>query len=137
MITPEALIAEARSWVHTPFHHGARLKGVGVDCVGLIVGIASVLRMPVHDRKAYPLRPNGELRPIMDRLMTRVDKEKARPSDVLLMAFNDEEPHHLAIYTGATIIHAYIRARKCVEQPMHEYWWAHTVGAYRWPGLAR
>lgn len=29
----------ARSWVGTPFHHGARLKGIGVDCAQLVVGV--------------------------------------------------------------------------------------------------
>lgn len=30
------LIAEARSWIGTPYHYRAAVKGVGCDCVGLI-----------------------------------------------------------------------------------------------------
>ena len=26
------MIAEAQTWLATPFHHGARIKGVGADC---------------------------------------------------------------------------------------------------------
>ena len=28
----DAVIAEARTWLNTPHHNGARIKGVGVDC---------------------------------------------------------------------------------------------------------
>lgn len=30
---------EARSWCGTRFHHGSRIRGVGVDCVNLVVAI--------------------------------------------------------------------------------------------------
>jgi cell wall-associated NlpC family hydrolase len=32
--TREAVIAEARTWLGTPWHHQASLKGVGCDCIG-------------------------------------------------------------------------------------------------------
>lgn len=136
MIRPNDVIDEARSWVGTRFHHGGRVKGVGVDCVGLVVCVAAALGIKPHDRAAYPLRPNGELKPFMERFMVRVGSsvDDAALPDVLLMAF-DKEPHHLAFYAGATIIHAYAQARKCVEQPMHDYWRARTVGVYRWSGF--
>ena len=34
-----AIPAIARSWVGTPFHHGAAIKGVGVDCARLLIEI--------------------------------------------------------------------------------------------------
>lgn len=30
------IIQEARSWLGTPYHHKGRIKGVGVDCGGLL-----------------------------------------------------------------------------------------------------
>ena len=33
------VVAAAREWLGTPFHHQARLRGVGVDCVGLVIGV--------------------------------------------------------------------------------------------------
>ena len=38
--TCEAIIAEARSWLGTPWHHQASLKGVGCDCIGFVRGVA-------------------------------------------------------------------------------------------------
>ena len=44
MITINArIVAEARSFLNTPFHLQGRKKGIGVDCIGLIIGIAESL----------------------------------------------------------------------------------------------
>src|ERR1700726_3360245 len=34
-----AVIAEAESWIGTPFHHAARIKGIGVDCLMLLAEV--------------------------------------------------------------------------------------------------
>jgi cell wall-associated NlpC family hydrolase len=34
-----AIVASARTWLNTPFHHAACIKGVGVDCLHLLVGV--------------------------------------------------------------------------------------------------
>lgn len=39
MSAREDAVAEARSWIRTPFHHGARIKGVGVDCGQLLAAV--------------------------------------------------------------------------------------------------
>jgi len=33
------IVAEAREWIGTPYHHRARIKGVGVDCAQLLIGV--------------------------------------------------------------------------------------------------
>ena len=33
------IVQSARNWIGTPYLHQASLKGVGCDCLGLIVGI--------------------------------------------------------------------------------------------------
>src|SRR5882672_655036 len=35
----EQILAEAFTWVGTPYHHQAMLKGVGADCVGFPAGV--------------------------------------------------------------------------------------------------
>lgn len=39
MVTREEIVAEARTWLGTPYAHQASLKGVGCDCLGLIRGV--------------------------------------------------------------------------------------------------
>ena len=38
-MTVAQLIDHARSWVGTPYHHRARVKGAGVDCGQLIIAV--------------------------------------------------------------------------------------------------
>lgn len=35
----EAVVIEAATWLKTPYHHHARLKGVGVDCAQLLCAV--------------------------------------------------------------------------------------------------
>src|SRR4029078_6925542 len=34
-----AVLREAESWIGTPFHHAARVKGAGVDCLMLLAEV--------------------------------------------------------------------------------------------------
>lgn len=43
ILTPETVIAEVRTWLGTPYHHQASVRGVGVDCGGLQRGSAQGL----------------------------------------------------------------------------------------------
>ena len=38
-ISRSLIVAEARSWIGTPYRHQASLKGVGCDCLGLVRGV--------------------------------------------------------------------------------------------------
>lgn len=132
MIADDFILA-ARGYVGTKFHHGGRLPGVGLDCIGVLICAAKAAGLPHRDVAAYPLRPNGQLPIELDAQLVRVSVAQA--GDVLLMAF-DAEPHHVALYTGNTIIHAYATVRRCVEQPMVAAWWQKVRGIYRFKDFA-
>ena len=34
-----AVVAEAETWLGTPYHHEARIKGHGVDCAQVLIGV--------------------------------------------------------------------------------------------------
>lgn len=34
-----AVVAEARTWIGTPYHHRARVKGAGVDCAMILIEV--------------------------------------------------------------------------------------------------
>ena len=36
----DRIVEKAREWIKTPFHEQGRHKGIGCDCIGLILGIA-------------------------------------------------------------------------------------------------
>ena len=126
--TPADLIKVARTYVKTPFHHQGRLPGIGLDCIGVIVCAAAACGLLHCDVAAYPLRPNGQLLENLNVQLVAVPNRMA--GDVLLMSFGGE-PHHVALFTGETIIHAYITVKRCIEQPMAELWEKRVRGVFR------
>jgi hypothetical protein len=50
----EKIVAEARSWIGTPYHNCADIKGVGVDCGMLLVRVYCDLGLvPRFDPRPY------------------------------------------------------------------------------------
>jgi cell wall-associated NlpC family hydrolase len=50
-----AVVAEARAWLRTPYHHMGRVKGAGVDCATLLAEIYA--RAGVVPAVAIPFYP--------------------------------------------------------------------------------
>lgn len=133
-MNPDALIAEARSWIGTPFRANQSCKGIAADCIGMLAGAARACGLSVRYRSDYPQRPDGSLTRELEAQLVKVPLAELRPGDVIEMDMSgraDGMPHHLALYAGGTIIHAYMQARKCVEQPYTAYWRALARSAYR------
>lgn len=130
---PDDIIREARGWIGTPFHHQGRAKGRGVDCAGLIVGVAQALGLSSFDYKGYSREPlGGMLQKILDDHLDRV--EDMQPGDVLLMKFL-HEPQHLGFCAGETVIHSYEAVGKCIEHRLDERWLGRIVAVYRFRGI--
>ena len=55
----EEIVAEARKWIGTPFRHQGRIRGRGVDCVGLPLCVMRDLGIAdwTEDFRVYPRRP--------------------------------------------------------------------------------
>ena len=137
------IVAAARGWLGTRFHHQGRLKaGIhdrgGVDCLGLLVGVAAELDL--RDAAGAPLSaldvpdyghlPDGvALRAALEAHLAPADA--IEPGRILLLA-PDGAPRHLAIVgasgTGLTLIHAYAQARRVVEHAL-DGWWREKVAA--------
>lgn len=54
-----AVVAEARSWIGTPYHHEARVKGRqgGVDCAQLLIGVFSAPGVGLIEPMSVPHYP--------------------------------------------------------------------------------
>lgn len=149
MNTRESVVAEARTWLDTPFKDFACLKGVAVDCLGLVKGIVIALQLPVPGElatdprlKAYSNRPDGlVLLEICDRHLEPAYEPGL--GDMLVMAFA-LNPQHFAIVSRVSIygdpthvIHCYnsTGVRRVVENGIRVAN-ARIVRAYRLPGVA-
>lgn len=141
MITREAIVAEARSWVGTRWQHATSLKGVATDCIGLITGVGRALCIAqafsfMRDARfqGYGRTPNVSL--LRQALALYLDPtEHALPGDILLLRFATE-PQHFAILSAPDyMIHAYAPARVVAEHRIDPKWQRRIVGAYRYPGV--
>lgn len=137
------VVAAARSWLGTPFHHQARLQGVGVDCVGLVIGVARTLGLvpPDFNVEAYPRMPDGKSLMHLVRLHMRELKleEEMQPGDVVVVRF-DADPQHLGIlgdyrHGGLSIIHAAAMPGRVIETRLMFSPTMQFVQAFALPGM--
>lgn len=149
MTTTHDIVAAARGWIGTRFHHQGRLKKTdkhagGVDCLGLLVGVASELNLrsadgqPLldFDRPDYPHYPDStHLMAQLETLMQRIPMVGMQAGDVAVFTI-DESPRHLAIISddernSLQMIHAYAPARAVVEHALDAWWQAKIKAVYR------
>jgi cell wall-associated NlpC family hydrolase len=117
-----AIVAEARSWIGTPYHNCADIKRVGVDCGMLLVRVYVDLglvapfdpRPYTHDWHLH----RGEER-YLDALLARaVRVERPEPGDVMLFRVGRCYSHG-GVVTHAdplTIVHASFPAQIVLEE---------------------
>jgi NlpC/P60 family putative phage cell wall peptidase len=134
------VVRSARSWLGTPYHHQGRLKGVGVDCAGLVIGVAHELGLSEFDLTGYAPRPDGDsLMRLCQEQMVPVTVEQLATGDVLLFKFEAHACHLGFLTSCATdapaLIHSYLPRRKVVEHGLDEVWWRQVAGLYRLPGV--
>lgn len=133
------ILATVRSWIDTPYHHGAALKYAGCDCFGLVRGIyEDITGIKVEPSSVYSpnwLRDKDnkyKLKENLDFMGEQVTT--CRPGDILIFAMGDFYVH-CGIYVGETFIHCYEDVRKVVEMQYTEKWKALHKVTYRylWP----
>lgn len=144
----ERIVQEARGWLGTPYQHQQRLRGVGVDCVGLLVGVARTLGLVAadFDVRGYSRQPDGQLMARAGELLVRIDVAAMQAGDVVVMRF-EQDPCHLAILADypvvagqLSIIHALTTRAgggRVVEHRLDATNMAKVMGAFQFPGVAQ
>lgn len=139
----DRIITQARTWLGTPYHHQARLKGVGCDCLGLVVGVADELglkhasgaTLSSFDQTDYSRQPDGaRLTAMLQSVLYEIPKEDAAPGDLVLFSI-EGNPQHVGLltdYEGLGVIHCYAPSRKVVEHRLDKKWQQRIVKVFRW-----
>lgn len=140
MISKQQFVDTSREYLGTKFHHQGRVKGVGVDCVGLLVcGLRDTLHREIPDVVAYSLRPDGVvLKDILDKNLTKIEFTDLTIGDIILFNFDSVAPQHVAIVSNVNplyILHAYSVARKVTEHVLDSTWKNRVVQCYSVPWL--
>lgn len=140
----EAVVAAARRWIGTPYHHQASVRGIGADCLGLIRGIWRDLYGEEAEPPPRYSRDWGEasgeetLIRAATRHLVAQDKTSATPGDVLIfrMRAGAIAKHAAVLATPTTMIHA-MEDRIAAEIPFSPWWRRRLAAAYSFPGIER
>ena len=144
MVTRGAIVAAARGWLGTPYHHQASVKGVGSDCLGLIRGIWRELYGPEPETLPPYTRDWGDatgsetlLQAACRHLAKLAEVSAAEPGDVLVFRMRDSGvAKHAGILTGPSrLVHAQ-EGLGVVEFELGRWWRRRAVAAFRFPGVA-
>ena len=137
---PYRVIAEARSWLGTPYHDQASLKGVGCDCLGLARGVWREVVGP----EPFPIPPysrdwgeTGMSEPLAEAarsVMPAVPTAAIAPGALLLFRMRTGAvAKHCGIFTASdSFIHAYERSG-VVEVPLDAAWRRRVAFVFLFP----
>ena len=141
------IVAEARRWLGTPFHHQAALLGAGVDCVGLIRGVGVACDMvTVSDEDWRRFSHYGRVpspRRMMEGMrlfLNEIQPGEELPGDIAWIQWREGIPMHLALlaeHNGRrTLIHSLSDFGKVLEHGFTSEWKARVSSWWRYPGLS-
>lgn len=140
--THARIIAEARSWIGTPYQHQASLKGVACDCLGLVRGVWRALygeepeRIPPYARDWAETATSEPLAEAGLRHLRPVDVRDFVPGDVLLFRWRAHmvAKHAAIVASPGTMIHAHDGA--AVAEVALAPWWRRRIAyAFRFPDV--
>lgn len=142
MPTRPDIIRIARAWTGTPYHHQASTKGVGTDCLGLILGIWRELygttpeAPPPYSPDWAEASGRETLLDAARRHLIPIAKEILLPGDVLVFRYRATTPaKHLAILTDdAHMLHA-IEGRAVTEHAYTPWWSRRLAAALKFPNV--
>lgn len=141
MATSAEIAAAARGWLGTPFVHQGRRRGIGVDCAGVVIGVARELGLSQFDTRSYPAQPDPvQMRALLEAHLDPVAWTERRAGDILWFRV-ELDPQHLGLLVDAgeapVMVHAFGRpgVMKVVETRVDAFWQERLAGCYRYRGV--
>ena len=142
-MTRDDLVAEARSWIGTPYRHQASVKGAGCDCLGLLRGVwrsaygGEPEHIPAYSPDWDEVARGEVLMVAAARHLVRRERGEMEPGDVLLFRMRgDAAAKHLGLLSGnGAFIHAYAR-HGVVESALSAPWRRKIAGVFAFPHIA-
>ncbi len=137
---PDAVIAVARSWLGTPYHDQASLRGVGCDCLGLARGVwrdlvgAEPQPIPPYSRDWGETGVREVLADGARDMMIEIPLAEIGPGALVLFRMAPRAiAKHVGILTAPDrFIHAYDRLG-VIEEALTTAWVRRIAFAFRFP----
>ncbi|MEA4835374.1 MAG: hydrolase [Anaeromusa sp.] len=139
----ESVVAEAKAWLNTPYHSGARLKGVGVDCGQLLIGVyenAGFLQQGECEPGAYAFdwhlhRSEEKYLSWVQKYCDLIDGDPL-PGDIAVFQFGRCISHAGIVIAWPVIIHAYV-GMGVIMSSVNEALFMEKAGKSRLKGIYR
>ena len=139
---PDLVIAVARSWLGTPYHDQASVKGVGCDCLSLARGVwrevvgPEPFPIPPYSRDWGESGPREVLAEGARAMMPEIAPADAPPGALILFRMAPRAiAKHVGILTAPDrFIHAYERLG-VVEEPLTPTWRRRITFGFRFSAV--
>jgi len=110
-----AVVAEAKTWLGTPWHHRGRLKGVGVDCAQFVIGayvgagVIADIETGEYPRDWHVHKDIERFVPFVLRIAREIDVAAVQPADLLVYKIGHVYSHGALVLDWPLGIHAAVQ----------------------------
>lgn len=128
------VIEEAKNWLDTPYHHYAKIKGVGVDCAMFLVGVYENVGL-VEQADIGEYEQEWHLHRNEEKYLERIKQwlkptDNPLPADICLFKFGRTVSHSAILVNYPLVIHSYYQKGVCYDEidngklanRIHSYW---------------
>lgn len=138
----ERIVAAARTWIGTPYHHQASVNGIGADCLGLVRGVwrdCFDCDVAGHANYSRDWAEASGIEAMLDGARAHLDElavTEIAPGDVIVFRLRRGvvAKHAAIVATPATMIHA-MEGCAVAEVSLSPWWRRHIAGAFRFPNV--
>lgn len=112
-----AIVAEAKTWLRTPYHHLAAVKGAGADCAMFPLAVYQHIGFVPSDLVVdnYPIdwafhRDEERYLEMVERFGREIDPERMGPGDFVVWRYGRTFSHGAIVIDPPLVIHAFVEA---------------------------
>lgn len=122
MTSRQQIVDETLTWLNTPYHHHQCVKGVGVDCAQLLIGVGKAVGFLGQDFRidnyANLARGSYLIRHIEHHL---ISTDKALHGDIVLIRFSSLDTHVGIVVSNSMFVHASATMGKVCYGTLSDY----------------
>lgn len=120
-----AIVADALTWLRTPYRHLGDVKGQGVDCAMLLVRLLAAQQLIPQGLDPRPYSPQWHLHRGEERYLQWLQQlgtptDDPQPGDIAVWRYGRTYSHGALYIGGGQVVHALAQARMVLRQGMDE-----------------